>query len=191
MQAPASASPFWSSKYDYNPGVGSNQLYQCPLTDFLLNARFLSVKVVSSALPSIVLTNKTKVLSPSPLRNLVISYLLTKWLQALPVLSHSMRAQLQHPSIGTTVLHSGAIIPVGSSGDISRSLLMQSPLSSPKLASKPSPDDTIDVSNTSTVTIRFSTVKLSCNLLRILINLSHSVESVLTGKMESLNVTLG
>ena len=68
---------------------------------------------------------------------------------------------------------------------------MQSPLSSPKLASKPSPDDTIDVSYTSTATIRFSTVKLSCNLSRIPINLSHSAESVLTGKMESLNVTSG
>ena len=68
---------------------------------------------------------------------------------------------------------------------------MQSPLSSPKLALKPLPDDTINVSNTSTATIRFSTVKPSCNLLRILINLSHSVESVLTGKMESLNVTSG
>ena len=66
---------------------------------------------------------------------------------------------------------------------------MQSPLLSPTLALKPLPDDTINVSNTSTVTIRFSTVKLSCNLSRILINLSHSVESVLTGKMESLNVT--
>ena len=68
---------------------------------------------------------------------------------------------------------------------------MQLPLSSPKLALKPLPDDTINISNTSTVTIRFSTVKLSCNLLRILINLSHSVESVLTGKMESSNITLG
>ena len=67
---------------------------------------------------------------------------------------------------------------------------MQSPLSSPKLASKPLPDDTINVSNTSTVTIRFSTVKLSCNLSRILINLSHSAELVLTGKMESSNITL-
>ena len=68
---------------------------------------------------------------------------------------------------------------------------MQLPLLSPKLASKPLPNNTIDISNTSTATIRFSTVKLSCNLSRILINLSHSVELVLTGKIESSNVTSG